>query len=341
MRQPDNLPAFCRVHRNGRPLIMQIRTLPDGLGGRSAGSTARPPGLGGVPGALPPRACARRRAAPGPGRSWRLTTSAAPSARGSRARCAGAAGARSRGTPGTWPCRPGRPHRGDGRRIGPLPRPRAARGDAAAAQIRALRSRLPAAGRVRSGRAAAAVTRLPAWRTSGQRPPAGGVPGPGAGARAGAAGGRLGAVRAGCRGPDRRAGPDATHVACSGVAGPGPCPGRRVAAAAGPAASRAAGRPAPSRAAPGAGRGPGRGRVPRPARRTGTGSRRAGRAAGLLAAARGARRVGVHGCCPAGRGTGPGPPRRAGITAGRPAAGAGRPGCRAWPGPRGGGQRMG
>jgi hypothetical protein len=21
MRQPDNLPAFCRVHRNGRPLI--------------------------------------------------------------------------------------------------------------------------------------------------------------------------------------------------------------------------------------------------------------------------------------------------------------------------------
>jgi hypothetical protein len=25
MRQPDNLPAFCRVHRNGRPLIMQIR----------------------------------------------------------------------------------------------------------------------------------------------------------------------------------------------------------------------------------------------------------------------------------------------------------------------------
>jgi hypothetical protein len=26
MRQPDNLPAFCRVHRNGRPLIGQIRT---------------------------------------------------------------------------------------------------------------------------------------------------------------------------------------------------------------------------------------------------------------------------------------------------------------------------
>jgi len=25
MRQPDNLPAFCRVHRNGRPLIGQIR----------------------------------------------------------------------------------------------------------------------------------------------------------------------------------------------------------------------------------------------------------------------------------------------------------------------------
>jgi hypothetical protein len=21
MRQPDNLPAFCRIHRNGRPLI--------------------------------------------------------------------------------------------------------------------------------------------------------------------------------------------------------------------------------------------------------------------------------------------------------------------------------
>jgi hypothetical protein len=21
MRQPDNLPAFCRVHRNGRPFI--------------------------------------------------------------------------------------------------------------------------------------------------------------------------------------------------------------------------------------------------------------------------------------------------------------------------------
>ena len=25
MRQPDNLPAFCRVHRNGRPLIMHER----------------------------------------------------------------------------------------------------------------------------------------------------------------------------------------------------------------------------------------------------------------------------------------------------------------------------
>ena len=24
MRQPDNLPAFCRVHRNGRPLIRQM-----------------------------------------------------------------------------------------------------------------------------------------------------------------------------------------------------------------------------------------------------------------------------------------------------------------------------
>ena len=128
----------------------------------------------------------------------------------------------------------------------------------------------------------------------------------------------------GARRPDRRAGPDATHVACSGVAGPGPCPGRRVAAAAGPAASRAAGRPAPVRAAPGAGRGPGRGRVPRPARRTGTGSRRAGRAAGLLAAARGARRVGVHGCCPAGRGTGL-RPAAAGRHHGRPAGGRGGP----------------
>jgi hypothetical protein len=26
MRQPDNLPAFCRVHSNGRPLTGQIRT---------------------------------------------------------------------------------------------------------------------------------------------------------------------------------------------------------------------------------------------------------------------------------------------------------------------------
>jgi hypothetical protein len=25
MRQPDNLPAFCRVHRNGRPLIGMTR----------------------------------------------------------------------------------------------------------------------------------------------------------------------------------------------------------------------------------------------------------------------------------------------------------------------------
>jgi hypothetical protein len=25
MRQPDNLPAFCRVHRNGRPHIMHER----------------------------------------------------------------------------------------------------------------------------------------------------------------------------------------------------------------------------------------------------------------------------------------------------------------------------
>jgi hypothetical protein len=29
MRQPDNLPAFCRVHRNGRPLIgMSERPIP-------------------------------------------------------------------------------------------------------------------------------------------------------------------------------------------------------------------------------------------------------------------------------------------------------------------------
>ena len=27
MRQPDNLPAFCRVHRNGRPLIGRIGRL--------------------------------------------------------------------------------------------------------------------------------------------------------------------------------------------------------------------------------------------------------------------------------------------------------------------------
>jgi len=33
MRQPDNLPAFCRVHRNGRPLI--------GRRACSRGSTAR------------------------------------------------------------------------------------------------------------------------------------------------------------------------------------------------------------------------------------------------------------------------------------------------------------
>jgi hypothetical protein len=26
VRQPDNLPAFCHVHRNGRPLIGQVRT---------------------------------------------------------------------------------------------------------------------------------------------------------------------------------------------------------------------------------------------------------------------------------------------------------------------------
>jgi hypothetical protein len=26
MRQPDNLPAFCRVHRNGRPLIGYLLT---------------------------------------------------------------------------------------------------------------------------------------------------------------------------------------------------------------------------------------------------------------------------------------------------------------------------
>ena len=27
MRQPDNLPAFCRVHRNGRPLIGIMRVI--------------------------------------------------------------------------------------------------------------------------------------------------------------------------------------------------------------------------------------------------------------------------------------------------------------------------
>ena len=192
----------------------QIRTVPDGLRSRFAPTTTRPPGLSGVPGALPPQACSRRRTAPGPGRSWRLTNSTAPSARGIRTRCAGSAGARSRSTPGTWPCRSARTHRRDGRRIRPLriPRPQASRDDSAADQIRTALPPLPVASRVRSGlkrrrgdeRAVADL---------GQLPPAGRVPDPDAGAPAGTAGSQPGAVRAECHRPDRRAGPDATHGA--------------------------------------------------------------------------------------------------------------------------------
>jgi len=72
----------------------------------------------------------------------------------------------------------------------------------------------------------------------------------------------------------------------------------------------------------GAGRDRGRGRLP--ARRTGTGSRLAVRAAGLLAAARGARQAGVRGCCPVVRGIGPGP-AVAGRHHGRPAGYRGGP----------------
>jgi hypothetical protein len=42
MRQPDNLPAFCRVHRNGRKLIGIVRAL------------AEPVSLNGLPSAAGP-----------------------------------------------------------------------------------------------------------------------------------------------------------------------------------------------------------------------------------------------------------------------------------------------
>jgi hypothetical protein len=151
------------------------------LRSRFAGSTTRPPGLSRVPGALPPRTCSRRRTAPGPGRSWRLTNSATPSARGIRTRCAGSAGARSRSTPGTWPCRSARTHRRDGRRIRPLriPRPQASRSNSATDQIRTLRSRLPVASRMPSGLNATAVTsRRGGPRAAAARWP---CPGPGRG----------------------------------------------------------------------------------------------------------------------------------------------------------------
>jgi hypothetical protein len=59
MRQPDNLPAFCRVHRNGRPLLC--------MGARSATiGIAKPAGRAGAAHASGgQKSGTRTRAAPG------------------------------------------------------------------------------------------------------------------------------------------------------------------------------------------------------------------------------------------------------------------------------------
>jgi hypothetical protein len=63
MRQPDNLPAFCRVHRNGRPLIGYRPA--DGSARSSPGSTRRRTATSAT--RSPPISTAGLRASPKPG----------------------------------------------------------------------------------------------------------------------------------------------------------------------------------------------------------------------------------------------------------------------------------